>query len=56
LIRHNGLLRRFFPKKENFDKYTNDDLIQAVNFWNNMERKILNYYSSNEIWEKEAYP
>jgi IS30 family transposase len=51
--RHNGLLRRFFPKKKNFDSYTDQDLIDAINFWNNYERKILKYYTPNELWDKE---
>jgi IS30 family transposase len=49
----NGLLRRFFPKHKNFDSYTDEDLKEALDYWNNYERKILGYYSPNEIWERE---
>jgi IS30 family transposase len=53
--RHNGLLRRFFPKGSSFLNKTDKDIKYATDFWNNMERKILDYKTPNEIWEKEAY-
>jgi IS30 family transposase len=54
--RHNGLLRRFFKKGRNFEDDTDADLSYAVNYWNEMERKILNYDCPNDIWDKETFP
>lgn len=52
--RHNGLLRRFFPKGTDFGKVTAEELQEAVDFWNNYPRKILGYLTPNEAWA-QAY-
>jgi IS30 family transposase len=51
--RHNGLLRRFFPKGTDFGNVTPEQLQEAVDFWNNYPRKILGYLTPNEAWEQE---
>lgn len=48
--RHNGLLRRFFPKGTDFGMVTAEELEEVVNFWNNYPRKILGYLTPNEAW------
>jgi len=52
--RHNGLIRRFIPKKTDLSKITDKDLEDAVNFWNNMPRKILGYKTPQEVWDIEV--
>jgi IS30 family transposase len=52
--RHNGMLRRFFPKKSNFLKYSDAELTAALAYLNTLERKILNYDSPDGIWIEEA--
>jgi IS30 family transposase len=49
----NGLIRRYLPKKTDFNKVTQkelDDIIQEIN---NRPRKCLGYYSPREMFEKE---
>lgn len=52
--RHNGLLRKFFPKGTDFANVTDDEITEAVAFWNNYPRKILGYRTPNEAWEEET--
>jgi IS30 family transposase len=52
--RHNGLLRRYFPKKKNFEDITDEELQEVVDFWNNYPRKILGYKTPNEVWNEEV--
>jgi transposase, IS30 family len=49
----NGLIRRFFPKKTNFNTITNHQLKQAQNALNNRPRKILGYKTPNESMNQE---
>jgi IS30 family transposase len=51
--RHNGLIRRFFPKKTDFKDITDNEIDEIVNFWNNYPRKILGYKTPNEAWDDE---
>ena len=51
--RHNGLLRRFFPKGTDFGNVTPEQLQEVVDFWNDYPRKILGYLTPNEAWEQE---
>ena len=51
--RINREIRRLIPKGSDIGKYSEND-IQAVENWiNTYPRKVLNYYSSNEIFERE---
>ena len=51
--RHNGLIRRFIAKKKRIDSFT-AELISDVETWcNSLPRKILDYRTPDEIFEKE---
>jgi IS30 family transposase len=52
--RHNRMLRKFFPKGTDFANVTIEELHDAVDFWNNMPRKILGYKTPNEAWLEEV--
>jgi IS30 family transposase len=52
--RHNGLLRRYFPKKKDFEDISDEELAEVVDFWNNYPRKILGYRTPNEVWDEQA--
>lgn len=45
----NGLLRNFFPKKRNFSKVTNDELLDALLLLNHRPRKCLGFKSPFEM-------
>jgi IS30 family transposase len=48
----NGIIRRFFPKKTDFDKVT-DEQIQYVEDWiNNRPMRVLNYKTPNEKYRE----
>lgn len=47
---HNGLLRRYFPKKTDFTKVTQQDLNDCLWEINNRPRKCLGYYTPNEVF------
>jgi len=49
----NGLIRRFYPKKTNFNKVSKTDLTQLQNRLNNRPRKVLGYYTPKEIYYSE---
>jgi IS30 family transposase len=51
--RHNGLIRRFLPKKTDFSKVDIKEIEQAADFWNNYPRKILGYKTPNQVWTEE---
>jgi len=44
---HNGLFRRYFPKKTNFKFVTQDDINEVLEEINNRPRKCLGYYTPN---------
>jgi transposase, IS30 family len=44
----NGLIRRFFPKKTDFDKITDEEIQQVEDWINNRPMKVLSYKSPNE--------
>ena len=51
--RHNGLIRRFIAKKKRIDAFT-AELISDIETWcNSLPRKILDYRTPDEIFEKE---
>jgi len=47
---HNGLLRRYFPKKTDFTKVTQEEIDDCVWEINNTPRKCLGYYTPNEVF------
>ena len=47
---HNGLLRRYFPKKTDFSKVTQPDIDDVVKEINDRPRKCLGYYTPNEVF------
>jgi transposase, IS30 family len=47
---HNSLLRRYFPKKTDFSKVTQQDINSCVWEINNTPRKCLGYYTPNEVF------
>jgi IS30 family transposase len=49
----NGLVRRFYPKKTDFNKVSKFDLIKLQDRLNNRPRKVLGYYTSNEMFYYE---
>lgn len=51
--RHNGLIRRHYPKKTDFKNVSEKDLEETVNYFNNLPRKILGYKTPNEVWAEE---
>ena len=44
----NGLIRRFFPKKTDFDTITDEEIQQVEDWINNRPMKVLGYKSPNE--------
>jgi IS30 family transposase len=49
----NGLIRRFYPKKTDFNKVSKEDLFKLQDRLNNRPRKVLGYYTSNEMYHFE---
>lgn len=47
---HNGLLRRYFPKKTDFTKVTQEEIDDCVWEINNTPRKCLGFYTANEVF------
>lgn len=50
---HNGLLRRYFPKKTNFKNITQEEINEVVEEINNRPRKCLGFYTPNEVFLRE---
>lgn len=51
--RHNGLIRRFIPKGHRIDDYTAEQISRIELWCNSLPRKILGYYTPDEIFEAE---
>ena len=51
--RNNRIVRRFFPKGRSMAKLTQKDCDKAANAINTMPRKILNWYTAQELFEQE---
>ena len=51
----NGLVRRFYPKKTDFNTVSHTDLEKLQKHLNNRPRKVLGYYTANEIYQFEIY-
>ena len=49
----NGLVREYIPKKSNFENVSQSEIVIIQNRLNNRPRKILEYYTPNEIFFKE---
>ena len=50
--KQNQLIRWFFPKGTDFQKVSNCELQKAVDWINNYPRLILNWKTSNQIFEE----
>lgn len=49
----NKMVRRHYPKGTNFEKYTNKELCKLNDWINDYPRKIFDYHSSQEMFDKE---
>jgi len=49
----NGLIREYIPKKSKFDTVNKTQIVTIQNRLNNRPRKILKFYTPNEIFFKE---
>ena len=49
----NGRIRRYLPKKTNFDGLTDEDLQAIVDEINDTPMKVLGQETSNEVWRRE---
>jgi len=49
----NGLVRRYYPKKTDFNTVTEDQLERLQKRLNNRPRKVLGYYTANEMLQAE---
>ena len=50
----NGLVREYIPKKSYFDNIKQNEITIIQNRLNNRPRKILEYFTQNEIFFKEV--
>jgi IS30 family transposase len=50
---HNKLLRRFIPKGKSISCYSPDDILHFADLMNALPRKILDYHTPEELFEKE---
>jgi IS30 family transposase len=50
---HNGLVRRYLPKRTDFTALTQDELDDIVEEINNRPRKCLDYATPNEVFSEE---
>ena len=48
----NGLIRQYFPKGTSFDSITNEDIARVEYLLNNRPRKILNFKTPIEVFNK----
>ena len=46
-------MRRYYPKKTDFNTVSEADLVKLQNHLNNRPRKVLGFYTSNEIYQFE---
>lgn len=52
--RHNGMIRKFIPKGQPIEKYSRTFICQMVQAMNHLPRRILNYRTPAEAFEKEV--
>lgn len=50
---HNRMLRRFIPKGRSINDYSADDILIFGDIINNLPRKILGYYTPDELFDAE---
>lgn len=50
---HNKMLRRFIPKGKSIDDYSAEDILFFSDTINGLPRKILNYHTPEELFEKQ---
>ena len=50
---HNGLIREYIPKKSKFDTVNTTQIVTIQNKLNNRPRKVLKFYTPNEVFFKE---
>lgn len=51
----NGLVRQYFPKKHDFARITNLEVLRVAELLNNRPRKTLGYRTPNEVFFKERH-
>lgn len=51
--RHNGLVRRFIPKGELFENYSDDDISFIADWMNGLPRRIFEYRTPEELFDEE---
>ena len=51
--RHNGLLRRYIPKGESLNTYTQNELDQFIDAINTQPRRSLGYRTADELFEEQ---
>ena len=49
----NGLVRRYYPKRTDFNNISENQLLQLQTKLNNRPRKVLGYYTANEMMQLE---
>lgn len=50
----NGLIRQYFPKKTDFSHLSAQEIKKVEDALNNRPRKILNYLTPNEVYERKS--
>jgi len=53
VARHNGLIRRFIPKRKRIDGYSDEQIAQVEVWYNSLPRKALRYHIPDELFENE---
>lgn len=48
----NGLVRQYFPKSKRFDEISDDDVMEVETLLNNRPRKILNFFTPQEVFRR----
>ena len=49
--RHNGMLRDYIPKGESIERYTDEEILSFADMLNCRPRRLLGYYSSDDLFE-----
>jgi len=49
----NGLIRQYFPKKHDFTKITDEEVVRVASRLNNRPRKTLGFRTPNEVFFKQ---
>lgn len=51
----NGMIRRYFPKRTNFDDITEEEMQRVVDLINNRPRKILGYKTALQVFNEHLF-